>query len=161
MCSCLSSQDLAGEVCYQPTLFQIKNRVNYIARQYLNSELLCDRLEDLPLQFINPKPRSWQNIDWHNINQSQIINLDLSVFLAIIKGSLDTEAPIRDYTQTSRQYLETIHPQMAQFVGGKAREDNKMIELITKTPGLWIPAENSRGEKVDQELVLSFGMVGC
>ena len=39
--------------------------------------------------------------------------------------------------------------------------DKRMIELITKTPGAWEPAENSKGEKVDQELVISFGLMGC
>jgi hypothetical protein len=42
----------------------------------------------------------------------------LDIFLSIIKGALDTEAPIKDYTQTSRQYLEPIHPSMARLVGG-------------------------------------------
>jgi hypothetical protein len=39
--------------------------------------------------------------------------------------------------------------------------DKKMIELISKVPGNWEPAENSKGEKVDQELVISFGLMGC
>lgn len=39
--------------------------------------------------------------------------------------------------------------------------DNKMIELLKNTAGKWQPAENIKGEKVDQELVVSFGMVGC
>ncbi|PKA84543.1 hypothetical protein ATE92_2739 [Ulvibacter sp. MAR_2010_11] len=39
--------------------------------------------------------------------------------------------------------------------------DEKMIELISKTTGAWEPAENSKGEKVDQELVVSFGLPGC
>jgi hypothetical protein len=39
--------------------------------------------------------------------------------------------------------------------------DDTMIELITKAPGKWEPAENSKGEKVDQELVFSFGLAGC
>ena len=39
--------------------------------------------------------------------------------------------------------------------------DNKMIELISKAPGTWEPAENAKGEKVDQELVVSFGLMGC
>ncbi|PTM08999.1 MAG: hypothetical protein DA407_06740 [Bacteroidetes bacterium] len=39
--------------------------------------------------------------------------------------------------------------------------DYTMIELITKLPGTWIPAENHEGEKVDQELVVSFGLMGC
>jgi hypothetical protein len=39
--------------------------------------------------------------------------------------------------------------------------DKKMIELITTTVGAWKPAENNNGEKVDQELVVSFGLKGC
>jgi hypothetical protein len=39
--------------------------------------------------------------------------------------------------------------------------DQLMIELIQNTPDSWIPAENAKGEKVDQELVVSFGLMGC
>lgn len=39
--------------------------------------------------------------------------------------------------------------------------DKKMIELISTAPGKWMPAENTQGEKVDQELVVSFGLMGC
>ena len=39
--------------------------------------------------------------------------------------------------------------------------DKKMIELITKLPGKWKPAVNNEGENVDQELVVSFGLMGC
>jgi len=39
--------------------------------------------------------------------------------------------------------------------------DEKMIELISKVSGKWVPAENHKGEKVNQELVFSFGLMGC
>lgn len=39
--------------------------------------------------------------------------------------------------------------------------DQRMIDLISKAPGKWKPAENAYGEKVDQELVVSFGLMGC
>ncbi|MBQ0788686.1 MAG: energy transducer TonB [Oceanihabitans sp.] len=39
--------------------------------------------------------------------------------------------------------------------------DKAMIELITKTNKKWKPAENEKGEKIDQELVVSFGLLGC
>ena len=39
--------------------------------------------------------------------------------------------------------------------------DKRMIELINEAPGYWEPAQNSKGEKVDQELVVSFGLIGC
>jgi hypothetical protein len=39
--------------------------------------------------------------------------------------------------------------------------DEKMIELIKKTAKKWQSAENFEGDKVDQELVVSFGLMGC
>ncbi len=40
--------------------------------------------------------------------------------------------------------------------------DEKFIELIKNIPGKWTPAVNSRGEKIDQELVFTFGPAdGC
>ena len=39
--------------------------------------------------------------------------------------------------------------------------DKVMIELITKTQEKWKPAKNEKGEKIDQELVISFGLLGC
>ncbi len=44
---------------------------------------------------------------------------------------------------------------------GYSSIDNKMIELITNAPGKWKPAEDSKGVKVDQKLVFSFGIMGC
>ena len=39
--------------------------------------------------------------------------------------------------------------------------DEKMLSLIASLPGEWIPAENSKGEKVEQTFVYSFGNMGC
>ncbi len=39
--------------------------------------------------------------------------------------------------------------------------DDTILQLINTAPTKWIPAENSKGEKVEQELVLSFGTMGC
>jgi hypothetical protein len=39
--------------------------------------------------------------------------------------------------------------------------DLMMFTLIKEAPGNWTPAENSKGEPVDQELVVSFGLKGC
>ena len=124
--------DLAGEVCFRPNFWQTKTRINHLIDEYLSSDKLCDRLKDLPKQFQNPQPRKWSPINWQDTNLEQVIGIELDLFLSIIKGALDTEAPIRSYTQTSRQYLEPIHPSMARFVGGTVSADGKMIEL-----GLW------------------------
>ncbi len=126
------TMDLAGEVCFRPNFWQTKARINYLIDKYLSCEELCDRLEDLPQQFKNPQPRQWATINWRDINPEQVIGIDLEIFLAIVQGAIDTEAPIREYTQTSRQYLEPIHPSMAKFVGGTIAEDGAIAEL-----GLW------------------------
>ncbi|MBZ0328195.1 MAG: energy transducer TonB [Altibacter sp.] len=44
---------------------------------------------------------------------------------------------------------------------GYSTIDSKMIELINNMPDSWEAAENAKGEKVDQELVFSFGADGC
>ena len=124
--------DLAGEVCFCPNFWQTKTRINYLIDEYLSTKELCDRLEDLPKQFQDPQPRKWSSINWQDINPEQVIGIELDIFLSIIKGALDTEAPIRGYTQTSRQYLEPIHPSMARFVGGTVSTEGDIIEL-----GLW------------------------
>ena len=124
--------DLAGEVDFNPSFWQTKSRINNLIDKYISIKQLSNRIEDFPQQFENPQPRKWRSINWNKINSEQIISIDLDIFLAIIKGALDTEAPIRAYTQTSRKYLEPIHPSMAKFVGGIATVDGKILEL-----GLW------------------------
>lgn len=44
---------------------------------------------------------------------------------------------------------------------GYSAIDKEMLRLVNNLPGKWQPAENAKGEKVDQLLVISFGMVGC
>jgi len=44
---------------------------------------------------------------------------------------------------------------------GYADIDDTMIDLLTHLEGDWEAAENEKGEKVDQELAISFGMLGC
>jgi len=39
--------------------------------------------------------------------------------------------------------------------------DEKMLQLMTTVPGMWLAAENANREKVAQTLVFSFGTIGC
>jgi hypothetical protein len=125
-------QDSAPQSYPSPGYFQTQQRIRYLVDRYVAAEKLHDRLQDLPIQFQNPQPRPWKLIDWQTINRNQIIGIEPEVFLSILIGAMDTEAPIRGYTQTSRQYLEKLHPQMARFVGGTVSEDDNLLEL-----GLW------------------------
>jgi len=124
------SRDLAGR--WQPNAVEIRQRVKTLAQRYLDIEQLSDRINDLPQQFNNPQVRPWRKISWQDISPNQISGIELSVFLKILIGAINTEAPIRDYTQASRQYLESIHLPMAKFVGGSLDSNGKLQEL-----GLW------------------------
>ena len=62
------------------------------------------------------------------------------------------------FTVTKKGTIENVK---LDGTSGYLAIDNTMIELITKAPGKWKPAENSKGEKEDQELVVSFGLTGC
>lgn len=132
MLSHISKIDIAGQIKTAPNFLQTCQRIDTLIHQYLTPQILSDRLEDLPIQFNNPQPRPWQPIQWPNINPEQVIGIQLDLFLSILIGAIETEEPIRSYTQTSRQYLEPIHPQLARFVGGIVGNDGTMLEL-----GLW------------------------
>jgi hypothetical protein len=111
---------------------KITQQIDALIDCHLHPEHLRDRLADLPQQFRQPQPRPWQPIDWQKIEPSQIVGIEIDVFLAILRGAIDTEASIRPYTQASRQYLEPLHPAMARFVGGRVDGNGTLIE-----PGLW------------------------
>jgi hypothetical protein len=128
----LPQTDLAGVVYPQPSLWQTQKRLQTLVQKYLSEAELGDRLSDLPAQFQHPQARPWKRLDWQNVDASQIIGIDPLIFLAILAGSADTEDPIRGYTQTSRQYLEPLHPEMARFVGGVVDDRGTLLEL-----GLW------------------------
>ena len=55
----------------------------------------------------------------------------------------------------------TIRNISLESTSGYASIDEKMKQLIENIPGEWSPAENEKGQKVDQQLVLSFGLLGC
>jgi hypothetical protein len=55
----------------------------------------------------------------------------------------------------------TVEDAALDRTSGYSKIDEAMISLINNLPGKWEPAQNANGEKVDQILVVSFGMVGC
>ncbi|MBE9160231.1 ferritin-like domain-containing protein [Nodosilinea sp. LEGE 06152] len=124
--------DLAGpwQVCPNPGL--AKQRIAALTQRYVTVECLGDRLADLPHQFHHPQPRRWNPVNWADISPEQVSGISLDTFCAILLGTINTEAPIRGYTQASRQYLEQFYPQMAQFVGGIVDRDGQVV-----APGLW------------------------
>ncbi|MDF5739514.1 MULTISPECIES: ferritin-like domain-containing protein [unclassified Nostoc] len=153
------AEDLAGKSYPSPDYLQTQRRIHSLIDKYVAVEKLHERLQDLSMQFANPQPRPWKPIDWQTINRNQIIGLDAEVFLSILIGAMDTEAPIRGYTQTSRQYLEKLHPQMARFVGGTVGEDGQLLELSLwekeerqHTPALIKIYTQLTGEKITPKL---------
>ncbi|MEN8445768.1 MAG: ferritin-like domain-containing protein [Cyanobacteria bacterium J06555_13] len=127
-----ASFDLAGSWQTGMETRALQQRMTALIQQYLSLEHLSDRINDLPSQFDHPQVRPWQKISWQDISPQQVVGIELKVFLKILIGAINTETPIRDYTQASRQYLEAIHPPMAKFVGGSIAPDGRLQE-----PGLW------------------------
>jgi hypothetical protein len=124
--------DLAGYCPANPSYLQIRARINHLINRYINVETLSDRLADLPMQFVLPQTRHWEPIDWQAINSSQILGVDPKLFALVLSGATEIEAPIREYSQESWQYLQALHPEMANFVGG-ARHDDGSIQTL----GVW------------------------
>ena len=62
------------------------------------------------------------------------------------------------FTVTKNGTIENVHLDRS---SNYPSVDKFMIELIKKLPAEWKPAENHKGEKVDQQLVVSFGLMGC
>ncbi|MGF1569787.1 MAG: ferritin-like domain-containing protein [Nodosilinea sp.] len=124
--------DLAGP--WSPTLSaaDLRQRLATLTQRYVTIEHLQDRLEDLPQQFQVPRPRRWMPVAWSAIGPDQVSALPLATCGQILLGAINTEAPIHDYTQASRQYLEQFYPQMAQFVGGTVDSAGHPLTL-----GLW------------------------
>jgi predicted aspartyl protease len=60
-----------------------------------------------------------------------IIGIDPDLFLQVMAGAAEIEAPIRDYAQESRDYFCQLHPQMAVFMGGEVTENGSY------SPGVW------------------------
>jgi hypothetical protein len=121
-----------GPVKSYQTFRQTHQHLQMLIQHHLSSAVLCDRLEDLPHQFKTPQSRPWQPIYWKSISAAQIIGIDPLIFIAVLAGCADTEDPIRDYSQTSRQYLAPLHPEMAQLVGGATDDRGNSLTL-----GLW------------------------
>jgi hypothetical protein len=129
----------------QQSLCQGQRRIHQLTHEYLAPERLSDRLQELPQQFLSPQPRPWKAIDWQAIAPDQLTGITVPTFLAILKGAINTEAPIRGYTQTSRRYLADLHPQLARFVGGTVDEQGQLIEL-----GLWEKEERQHAPALRQ-----------
>ncbi len=124
--------DLAGELTLSPAPLRILQRIRQLTPCYVNEAILHDRLADLPAQWVQPQVRPWRAIDWRDIHVNQIRDMDPTTFSAILLGAINTEAPIRGYTQSSRQYLQTHYPAMARFVGGEVDAAGNVTVV-----GLW------------------------
>lgn len=44
---------------------------------------------------------------------------------------------------------------------GNERLDSKILDALRQFKGNWVPAQNAKGEKIEQLFVLSFGLQGC
>ena len=107
-------------------------RIRHLRSRYVTLAILRDRFEELPHQWAQPTVRPWGKVAWAAVQPDQLVGIDRETFCAILLGAINTEAPIRGYTQSSRQYLADLYPAMARFVGGRVDDTGQLIEI-----GLW------------------------
>lgn len=124
-----SKIDLAGYCHQHPGYLQTRARINYLAERYLSLDILSEQLLDLPRQFESPHQRIWQRINWKGIDIDQIVGIDPKLFLFVLVGAIEIESPIRDYSRESWNYMQGVHPQMAQFMGGLRDENSEVVEV--------------------------------
>lgn len=86
----------------------------------------------MPQQFQQPHVRPWSLIAWNAISPEHLLGFQRDAFCALLAGAINTEAPIRGDTQSSRQYLAALYPDMANFVGGCVDASGSLVSL-----GLW------------------------
>jgi hypothetical protein len=127
-----ATSDLAGYCPANPNYLQIRARMNRPIDRYMSIDLLSHRLSDLPTQFTQPHTRIWEPIEWQGISREQIIGVDPDLFIMLVAGATEIETPIREYSQESWNYMQSIHPQMAYFMGGEQRPDGSIAAL-----GVW------------------------
>ena len=128
----LTNQDLAGSYSEHPNYLQIRARMNRLIDRYLSIDILSQRLIDLPTQFSQPHVRKWESIDWKSISRNQIIGVDPDLFIMLVAGATEIETPIHEYSQESWSYLQSLHPEMAHFMGGSQNLDGSVASL-----GVW------------------------
>jgi hypothetical protein len=138
--------DLAGIYSPNPSYLQIRSRINHLIDRYISIPILSRNLSDLPSQFTNPHQRPWQRIDWQAISPDQIVGIDPALFITIVAGATEIEAPIREYSQESWNYMQALHPQMAYFMGGEQYQDGS-----SKKVGIW--------EKEERQHAPAFGKI--
>lgn len=129
---------------------QTRARINNLLNVYLAPTILTTRLQDTPKQFITPRPRPWQPLNWKGIHRDQIIGVSPELFLMVVAGAAEIEDPIREYSRESWGYIHPIHPAMARFMGGRFTPDGAVLEL-----GVWEKEERQHGptfNKIYQQL---------
>ncbi len=142
--------DLAGYCPENPSYLQMRTRINHLINRYMSVDRLSDHLSDLPTQFTQPHTRHWEPIDWTAISPDQIIGIDPTIFIQLLSSATEIEIPIRGYSEESWHYLQTLHPQMADFMGGTRHPDGSI-----QTLGVWEKEERQHApalSKIYQQL---------
>lgn len=132
------------------TYLQTRARINELLDIYMTPTILDERLRDVSVQLVNPRPRPWHPICWKSIHPEQIVNMNPQLFVRLIALAAEIEDPIRQYSQESRGYLQPVHPAMARFMGGRCTAESGVLEL-----GVWEKEERQHGptfHKIYQQL---------
>ncbi|MFC4723593.1 energy transducer TonB [Geojedonia litorea] len=128
----------------------------YIKTRAINNNYKNKSIEDFAYYItIVPEKETAYN-DGHAIFMAYLKEKSRSLITHLNEDQLQAGKIV--FTITKNGTIENVQLESS---SGYKSIDTKMIEIIKNAPGTWTPAENAKGEKVNQTLVFSFGKMGC
>lgn len=128
----------------------------YIKTRAINNNYKNKPIEDYPYYItIVPEKETVYN-DGHAIFMAYLKEKSRPLITHLNEDQLQAGKIV--FTITKNGTIENVQLESS---SGYKSIDATMIEIIKNAPGTWKPAENAKGEKVNQTLVFSFGRMGC
>ena len=118
------AHDLAGNKYINPSYLQIRERINYLIKNYLSTGVLYSHLHNLQLDLKIPYQRYPQPIDWQKINLEQITGTSNDLFMFQIINATKLEIQNQEFDTEIRDYLQSVNPQIACFLETTSNQNN-------------------------------------
>lgn len=106
-------KDLAGIKYANPSYLQIRERINYLIKNYLSAGVLYSHLQNFYLSLKNTHHKFNSDlIDWQKINVEQVIGVSNDLFIDKIIRAVKLETITHDFETEIRDYLQAVNPQV-------------------------------------------------
>ncbi len=131
-------KDLAGPLSPASGRLHYWGRIHQVACNYLSREQMQERYQDLATQYQEPHTRSWDKVAWDQISDDQIVGVECSTFLAMVRAAAEVEAPVDAYGSESWGYIHDLDPEFSRFVSGQRGPDGERVkDEHGRRKGVW------------------------